>query len=72
MPCRVYRRLWRIAFRSFKVVICLAFLMPLTSVAQSADEAADALRQAMLKMLKSRQYSRPFYWAGFVVVGNGR
>jgi CHAT domain-containing protein len=33
---------------------------------------AESLRQAMLKLLKSEEYSRPFYWAGFVVVGNGR
>jgi len=33
---------------------------------------AEALRQAMLKLLKSKEYGRPFYWAGFVVVGNGR
>jgi CHAT domain-containing protein len=33
---------------------------------------AEALRQAMLKLLKSKEYNRPFYWAGFVVVGNGR
>jgi len=33
---------------------------------------AESLRQAMLKLLKSKEYSRPFYWAGFVVVGNGR
>jgi len=33
---------------------------------------AESLRQAILKLLKSREYNRPFYWAGFVVVGNGR
>ena len=33
---------------------------------------AESLRQAMLKLLKSKEYNRPFYWAGFVVVGNGR
>jgi len=30
---------------------------------------AESLRQAMLKLLKSKEYSRPFYWAGFVLVG---
>ena len=33
---------------------------------------ADALRQAALTLLRSPQYRHPFYWAGFVVVGDGR
>ena len=32
---------------------------------------AESLRQAMLKLLRSKEYNRPFFWAGFVVVGNG-
>ena len=32
---------------------------------------AEALRQAALKLLKNRQTNHPFYWAGFVVVGDG-
>jgi CHAT domain-containing protein len=32
---------------------------------------ARALQMASLKLLKSRAYRHPFYWAGFVVVGNG-
>jgi CHAT domain-containing protein len=31
-----------------------------------------ALRQAALKLLRSGQYRHPFYWAGFVIIGNGR
>lgn len=31
---------------------------------------ADALRLAMLKMMKDRRYSHPFYWAGFVLIGS--
>jgi CHAT domain-containing protein len=31
-----------------------------------------ALRQAELKLLKSRNYSHPFYWAPFVVMGDPR
>lgn len=38
--------------------------------AQSAK--AEALRQAALKLMKSATYSHPFYWASFVVVGDGR
>jgi CHAT domain-containing protein len=32
---------------------------------------AEALRAASLKMLQSSEYRHPFYWAGFVVIGNG-
>ena len=32
---------------------------------------ADALRAAALKLLTSESYRHPFYWAGFVVIGNG-
>lgn len=34
--------------------------------------AVGVLREAALKMLAERKYSHPFYWAGFVVVGDGR
>jgi len=32
---------------------------------------AGALREAALKVLRGGQYRHPFYWAGFVVVGDG-
>jgi CHAT domain-containing protein/Tfp pilus assembly protein PilF len=32
---------------------------------------AEALRQAELRLLRSKQYSHPFHWAGFVVIGDG-
>jgi CHAT domain-containing protein/Tfp pilus assembly protein PilF len=32
---------------------------------------AEALRAASLKMLRNSEYRHPFYWAGFVVIGNG-
>ena len=31
---------------------------------------AESLRQAELNLLKSGDYSDPFYWAGFVVTGD--
>lgn len=31
---------------------------------------AKALREAQLKLLKSKQYNRPMYWAPYVLVGN--
>ena len=33
---------------------------------------ANALRQASLTLMRQSRYSHPFYWAGFVVVGDGR
>jgi CHAT domain-containing protein len=33
---------------------------------------AAALRQAALKLMKNPQTSHPFYWARFVLVGDGR
>lgn len=30
----------------------------------------EALRQAELKLLKTKSYHHPFYWAGFVLIGN--
>jgi CHAT domain-containing protein/Tfp pilus assembly protein PilF len=33
--------------------------------------AAGALRQTAMKLLHTNEYRHPFYWAGFVVVGNG-
>lgn len=33
---------------------------------------AQAMRQAALKLLKSTDYQHPFYWAGFVVIGDAR
>ena len=32
---------------------------------------AEALRRASLKLMSDPKYKHPFYWAGFVVVGNG-
>ena len=32
----------------------------------------DALRQAALKLMRNPETSHPFYWAGFVLVGDGR
>ncbi|HEX7318222.1 MAG TPA: CHAT domain-containing protein [Pyrinomonadaceae bacterium] len=33
---------------------------------------SEALRQAALKLLKNPETSHPFYWAGFVLMGEGR
>ncbi|HEX8117220.1 MAG TPA: CHAT domain-containing protein, partial [Pyrinomonadaceae bacterium] len=32
---------------------------------------AEALRLAALRLIRSERYAHPFYWAGFVMVGDG-
>ena len=38
---------------------------------QLAMSKAEALRQAALKLMSDPKYRHPFFWSGFVVVGNG-
>jgi CHAT domain-containing protein len=38
---------------------------------RSGWRKAEALRAAMLNVMKNSQYRDPYYWAGFVVVGEG-
>ena len=38
---------------------------------QAEPTKAEALRQAALKLMKNPETSHPFYWAGFVLVGDG-
>lgn len=38
---------------------------------QTKATKSDALRQAALKLMRNPQTSHPFYWAGFVLVGEG-
>ena len=39
---------------------------------QTKATKSEALRQAALKLLQRRETSHPFYWAGFVLVGDER
>jgi CHAT domain-containing protein len=41
------------------------------SLIYSTPTKADALRQAALKLMHNPETSHPFYWAGFVLVGDG-
>ncbi len=38
---------------------------------QPAVSTAEAMRRAALKVMKNPEYAHPFYWGGFVVVGDG-
>jgi CHAT domain-containing protein/Tfp pilus assembly protein PilF len=44
---------------------------PRYSGSQLAVSTAEAMRQAALKVMKKPEYVHPFYWGGFVVVGDG-
>jgi CHAT domain-containing protein len=60
--------LWEIADRS-TALLMQNFYSNLTSIA--ADKA-EALRQAQISMLDHEQYSHPYYWAPFVLIGDWR
>ncbi|HEU4714854.1 MAG TPA: CHAT domain-containing tetratricopeptide repeat protein [Pyrinomonadaceae bacterium] len=41
-------------------------------ISSPAQTKSGALRQAALKLMRNPETSHPFYWAGFVMVGDGR
>ena len=41
-------------------------------MSRPASGKAEALRRAALKLLHSEKYRSPFYWAGFILMGDGR
>ena len=47
------------------------FLSAQESTGEAGASKAEALRRAALKLASDPKYKHPFYWAGFVVVGNG-
>jgi CHAT domain-containing protein/Tfp pilus assembly protein PilF len=38
---------------------------------QKGATKSEALRQAAMKLMANKKYNHPFYWAGFIVVGDG-
>ena len=51
--------------------LMIDFHRRLTKPASSRQPKAEALRQAELGLLRSDRYRHPFYWAGFVMIGDG-
>ena len=39
---------------------------------QTSMPTAEALRQASLQLLRQRPFQHPFYWASFILIGDGR
>jgi CHAT domain-containing protein len=65
---------WKVESASARDLMISFHRQALTSpvVAKSKATKAEALRQAALKLMKNSETSHPFYWAGFVLVGDGR
>ncbi len=52
--------------------LMIDFHKPLKAQASiNGANKADALRQAALDLMKEQRYRHPFFWAGFVMIGNG-
>jgi CHAT domain-containing protein len=63
---------WKVASAS-TADLMLAFHQALKSEARAKESVfstARALQHAELQVLRTREYAHPFYWAGFVVVGD--
>ena len=58
---------WQVADESTRELM-VAFYRRLRSTAGHGDEA-DALRHAQLKLLESRHFAHPYYWAPFTLSG---
>jgi CHAT domain-containing protein len=62
---------WKVESASARDLMINFHRQALTSPA-AAKSKAEALRQAALKLMKNSETRHPFYWAGFVLVGDGR
>lgn len=52
--------------------LMVSFHRSLTGAAKTQPTKTDALRQAALTLMKKPETRHPFYWAGFVLVGDGK
>ena len=46
-------------------------LLSSTAPVKLRPTKAEALRRASLSLLKNNRYAHPFYWAGFIMIGDG-
>jgi CHAT domain-containing protein len=65
---------WKVESASTRDLMIDFHRQDLTSPGPAKSKAtkAEALRQAALKVMRNAGTSHPFYWAGFVLVGDGR
>jgi len=52
--------------------LMLGFYRQLRAPSKARATKAEALRQTALKVMKNPATSHPFYWGGFVLVGDSR
>jgi CHAT domain-containing protein len=62
---------WKVESASTRELM-LGFHQRLIASSRKQETKAEALRLAALKLMKNPATSHPFYWAGFVLVGDGR
>jgi CHAT domain-containing protein len=62
---------WKVESASTRELM-LGFHQSLRAPSRKPLTMAEALRQAALKLSKRAETGHPFYWAGFVLVGDGR
>jgi CHAT domain-containing protein len=64
---------WQVESASTRDLM-VRFHRPLSLKTQTRSQTpkSEALRQAALQVMKKPETSHPFYWAGFVLVGDGR
>jgi len=62
---------WKVESASTRELM-LGFHQRLMASSKTKMTKAEALRQAALKLMRNPGASHPFYWAGFVLVGDGR
>jgi CHAT domain-containing protein len=62
---------WKVESASARELM-LGFHRNLRAPSREPAPKAEALRQAALKLMRNPATSHPFYWAGFVLVGDGR
>ncbi|HET6974949.1 MAG TPA: CHAT domain-containing tetratricopeptide repeat protein [Pyrinomonadaceae bacterium] len=62
---------WKVESASTRDLMVNFHRSLITSAGSKPTAKADALRQAGLSLMRNPQTSHPFYWAGFVLVGDG-
>ena len=61
---------WKVESASTRDLM-VNFHRSLIGSTKTKPSKAEALRQAALKLMRNTEMSHPFYWAGFVLVGDG-
>jgi CHAT domain-containing protein len=62
---------WKVESASTRDLMVNFHRSLITPAKPGGTTKADALRQAALKLMRNPETSHPFYWAGFVLVGDG-